>query len=58
MLVTWVEGVYEDDESFLPLLVSQQIEKEILLRRVRTHLDDGNTIPDEPIVLKRPRWRQ
>lgn len=58
MLVTWIECVYEDDESCLPLLVSQQIEKEILLRRVRTHLDDGNTIPDESIVLKRPRWRK
>lgn len=58
MLVTWVEGVYENDESFLPLLVERQIEKEILLRRVRTHLDAGNTIPDEPIVLERPRWRK
>lgn len=46
------------DESCLPLLVGQQIEKEILLRRVRTHFDDGNSSPDEPIVLKRPRWRK
>lgn len=58
MLVTWVEGVYDDEESILPLLVGKQIEKEILLRRVRTYLNAGNNIPDEPIILERSRWRK
>lgn len=58
MLVHWVEGVYGEEESCLPLAVAQQIEKEILLRRVGTHLNAGNNIPDEPIVLERTRWRK
>jgi hypothetical protein len=58
MLVAWVEGVYGDEESCFPLLVGQQIENEILLRRVRTYLNAGNNIPEEPIVLERSRWRK
>lgn len=58
MFVTWMEGVYKEDESCFPLLIGQQIEREILLRRVRTYLDAGNSIPDEPIILEEPRWRK
>jgi hypothetical protein len=58
ILVTQVEGVYGDEESCLPLLVGQQIEKEILLRRVRTDLNTAKNIPDEANVLERSRWRK
>jgi len=58
LLVHWVEGVYTDDEPRLSGMVPCQVEKEILLRRVRAHLDAGHSIPDEPILLGRSRWRE
>lgn len=58
MLITWVEGEYGDDESCHPLLAVQRIENGILLRRLQAYLDEGNTIPAEPIVLERSRWEQ
>lgn len=58
MLVHWVEGVYTDGSSHLPGMVACQVEKEILLRRVRDYLDAGHNMPDEPIMLKPSRWSQ
>lgn len=58
MLVHWVEGVDTDGSAYLPGMVACQVEKEILLRGVRDYLDAGHSMPDEPILLERPRWSQ
>lgn len=58
MLVYWAEGVYTDEVSRLPGMVPCQVEKEILLRRVRAYLDAGHPMPDEPIILERSKWSE
>lgn len=43
MLVTCIEGEFKNEESCFPLVMVQQIENEILLRRVRSYIQYGGS---------------
>jgi len=55
LLITWVEGIDSNNESCLPLVVGQQIEKGTLLRQARTYVAEKVRAGGPP-ELEPPRW--